>query len=137
MSNKILDIHETPYDIDFSKLTIPTGTTRENVIKQYKDAIDELAYLDRHYKRYIGSRQAPLQLMSQDLYGSIQRCVFYNDRDQIDVSLLSKMVPRESRSLYVEIVKLIYNISDGKPKSDVTLRKFKSLLCYYLCVAGF
>jgi hypothetical protein len=137
MSNKILQLHSNPFEINFDKVTLPAGTTRNDVIQRYKSAVDDLEYLDKHYKRYIGDTQAPLQLMTEDLFGSIQIGVCYNDRDQIDVSRLSKLVPKESQKLYKEVVNLVYGIADGKPKSDLTLRKFKSLLCYYLCIAGF
>ena len=128
---------ESPYDIDFSKLSLPEGTTREDIIQRYKSEVDDLEHLEREYKRFIGDRTAPLQLLTMDLYGSIQRCVHYDNEDKINLSLLSKLVPRESRSLYVAIVKMVFGVVDGKPLSDVTLNKFKGLLCYYLCVAGF
>lgn len=137
MSNKILDLHSNPYDIDFSKVTLPAGITRNDVIQRYKSAVDDLEYLERHYKRYIGDKQAPLQLMTDDLYGAIQTGVCYNEQDQIELKQLSKLVPKDSQKLYREVVNLVYGIADGKPKTDLTLRKFKSLLCYYLCVAGF
>lgn len=126
----------SPYDVDFSKVTLPEGVTRDILIQRYESTLDDLNYLKKQFRKYVRDRKAPYQILATSLYDAIQMTVHYNG-NVIDVQKLSFLVPKESQPLYIEIVKLIYGIVDGKPKTDATLMKFKSLLCVYLCIAGF
>lgn len=128
---------KSPFDVDFSKVSLPTGATRELIEQRYKSSLDDLGYLNMEYANLIGNRKASTRIMAIDLWNTIMTTVYYNDNDEIDTTILTKLVPNPDRDLYAAIVKMVYGIVHEKPKTPATLTKFKTLLCYYLILAEF
>lgn len=127
-------------DFDFGNpykgISLPFGTTREELHRKIQESYKDIAHLNREYNRFIGNKQSNYMLMSDDIYGAIRDKVHFNG-DYIDIKELSKLVMRPDHDLYKAVVKIVYGLFHEKPKTSQALGEFKRLLLYYLLKAGF
>ena len=60
-------------DIDWSKVSIQGGQTRDDIIKQYEKAIDELRRMDSEFNRYFGNKmkKAGTQMLTHNIFREV------------------------------------------------------------------
>lgn len=129
-----------PYNIDWSKVSVPKGLSRDLIIKRFESSIDDLINLKNEFERFFyGKRKkANRTLHTDDIFTAINLNIKMNSNNEIDVSNLTKLVDPTDKFLYADICNhvLSYFIYT-KPATDKTLNEFKLLLVYFLCKAGF
>jgi len=123
---------------DWSKITLPREVTREETIRKYENAIEDLNKLNKEFSRYFKNKRkkAKTQMMTTNIFRAVSELVHF-DGSIIHVNELLQFVTIDDRPLFADICKFTYQFYEGKPMNDWRLSQFKGLLTYYLCRVGF
>ena len=121
---------------DWSKITIPQGTTEEEAKRAYESTLDDLRHLERDFIKHFTMRHAQHQIQVEFLSDLINTHVYYNG-DVIDTSSLVPFVPGPDRQLFKDVVLFTFQYVNNKPKTQITLMQFKGMLIFFLAWCGF
>ena len=126
--------------IDWSKVTLPKDVKRENVKRDYENAIEDLKLLSKEFDRYFAGkkmRQARVQMMTDNIFRAVNDNVTFRANGMLDVERLLQFIANDDRPLFADVCKFTYQFYADKPMNGWRLSQFKGLLTYFLCRAGF
>ena len=126
-------------EINWSEVSIPNNTSREQIIRSYENAFEDLKKLNEEYKRYFSNKMKNprVQFMHDNIFRCVNELVSFHENGIIDVQELLQFIANDDRDLFSDVCKFVYQFYAGKPMNSWRLSQFKSLLTYYLCRTGF
>jgi len=126
-------------DIDWSTVTLPQGTTKEDVERAYKSAAEDLTKLDQAFDRYFSGKKkkASIQMMTTSIFDVVHTHVIMHPEGYYDTSGLKQFIAVDDRPLATDVITFVYEFFQDKPLSIRVFNKFKALLTFYLCKVGF
>lgn len=125
-------------NINWNKVTLPKDITKEQILRDYQNACDDLVRLNAEFDKYFRNKKriAEYQFIHTNLAGMVNIHVHY-ERNIIQVKGLLSFIAGPDRKLFSDVCFFIFQLIYEQPASNKTLNLFKSLLIIFMIKAGF
>lgn len=118
-------------------MIIPNNVSRSKLDELFECFCEEDRYDSKQFFKFFRGRRAKLQIPVPSILDFCKNSICYDEQGQIDLRMSIMLVHYNDKKLFVDVANFVLDRFKGKPRSDLTLLQYKTVLARRLGQVGF